>query len=257
MSREIIKNVLSLFVAVFCTQINHAQTVTIGNQVWMTSNLDVDRFRNGDPIPQAKTAAEWRAASDNKQPAWCYYNNDPANGGIYGKLYNWYAVNDPRGLAPAGYHIPSSAELEQLKDFLGTGVLSSGAGAKMKSSKGWNSHTTGGSKTCPNCKNWNAEYRKKVPCHTCKDTRSVPAPTETHSGNGTNSSGFSGLPGGNRNSIHGSFNDVGTTGTWWSSTADSDYRTHARNYTLVNDHDNLLLMVDAKGEGLSVRCLRD
>ncbi len=147
---------LTLFITVLFTQINYAQTVTIGNQVWMTKNLDVSTFRNGDPIPQAKTAAEWKAADENKQPAWCYYDNDPANGAKYGKLYNWYAVNDSRGLAPAGYHIPSDVEWKQLTDFLG-----SEAGKKMKSKSGWKSYTSGGSKTCPNCKYWNAEYRKR------------------------------------------------------------------------------------------------
>ena len=90
--------------------ISYAQTITIGTQVWMTKNLDVATFRNGDPIPQAKTDEEWEKAGENQQPAWCYYDNDPANGAKYGKLYNWYAVNDSRGLAPVGYHIPSDAE---------------------------------------------------------------------------------------------------------------------------------------------------
>ena len=83
---------------------------SIGNQVWMSLNFDGDKFRNGDPIPQAKTVQEWNSAGQNKQPAWCYYDNDPKNGAKYGKLYNWYAVNDPRILAPKGWHIPSDAE---------------------------------------------------------------------------------------------------------------------------------------------------
>jgi uncharacterized protein (TIGR02145 family) len=91
-----------------------AQTVTIGNQVWTTKNLNVDKFRNGDPIPEAKTEEEWIKAGKNKQPAWCYYDNDPENGEKFGKLYNWYALNDPRGLAPVGYHVPSDSEWKQL-----------------------------------------------------------------------------------------------------------------------------------------------
>ena len=79
-------------------------------QVWMTSNLDVNKFRNGDPIPEVKSTEEWLKAAENKQPAWCYYDNNPANGSKYGKLYNWYAVSDPRRLAPFGYHIPSNEE---------------------------------------------------------------------------------------------------------------------------------------------------
>ena len=104
--------------------------VTIGSQVWMTKNLNVDKFRNGDPIPHAKTNEEWEAAGDNKQPAWCYYDNDPANGEKYGKLYNWYTVNDSRGLAPKGYHVPSDVEWTTLTDFLGGENV---AGGKMKS----------------------------------------------------------------------------------------------------------------------------
>ena len=95
-----------------------AQTVTIGNQVWMTKNLNVDKFRNGDPIPEAKTEEEWIKAGKNKQPAWCYYDNDPANGEKYGKLYNWYAVNDPRGLAPEGFHVPSDKEWSALVKYI-------------------------------------------------------------------------------------------------------------------------------------------
>lgn len=104
-------------------------TVTIGTQEWCVENLDVETFRNGDPIPHAQTSAEWELAGINKEPAWCYYNNDTALGQIYGKLYNWYAVNDPRGLAPEGFHIPSNAEWSTLGTFLGN----SGAGGKLKS----------------------------------------------------------------------------------------------------------------------------
>jgi uncharacterized protein (TIGR02145 family) len=94
-------------------------SVTIGNQVWMTKNLEVDEFRNGDPIPQAKSAAQWVKAGENHQPAWCYYKNNPKNGKKYGKLYNWYAVNDPRGLAPKGWHIPRGQECKELLYNLG------------------------------------------------------------------------------------------------------------------------------------------
>jgi len=120
--------------------ISYTQTVTIGTQVWMTKNLDVATFRNGDPIPQAKTDEEWANAWENKQPAWCYYDNDPANGEKYGKLYNWYAVNDSRGIAPDGYHIPSDAEWRKLTDFLGGEYV---AGAKMKSKSGWKNDGNG------------------------------------------------------------------------------------------------------------------
>jgi len=141
--------------------ISFSQTVTIGTQVWMDKNLDVSTFRNGDPIPEVKTIEEWVKAGENKQPAWCYYENDPVNGTKYGKLYNWHAVNDPRGLAPLGYHIPTSAEWTILIDFLGGKSI---AGKKLKSTKSYD------------------RYKGK------KD-------------NSTNEFGFSGLPGGGRNEI--------------------------------------------------------
>jgi len=94
-------------------------SIKIGNQEWMTRNLDVDRFRNGDLIPHIKSNEEWKKAGKNGQPAWCYYDNDPENGKKYGKLYNCFAVNDPRGLAPVGYHIPNGYEWSSLLDYLG------------------------------------------------------------------------------------------------------------------------------------------
>lgn len=133
--------------------------VEIGSQDWMAKNLNVDKFRNGDPIPEAQTNEEWLKANVNKQPAWCHYNNDPANGIMYGKLYNWYAVNDERGLAPEGWHLPRDEEWTTLTDFLGGEVE---AGKKMKRTSGWKSE-------------------------------------EGESGNGSNSGRFSGLPGGYRN----------------------------------------------------------
>ena len=112
----------------------------IGNQIWMVENLNVDRFRNGDPIPEARSDEEWENAGLNQKPAWCYYKNDPANGTKYGKLYNWYAVNDPRGLAPEGWHIPSGKEWRLLTNFLGG---EEAAGHKMKSTGGWNEKGNG------------------------------------------------------------------------------------------------------------------
>ena len=231
------------------TTLSAQETITIGTQVWMTKNLNVDKFRNGDPIPQAKTDEEWKTAGENKQPAWCYYDNDPANGAKYGKLYNWYAVNDARGLAPAGYHVPSDAEWTILENQLG-----SDAATKMKSTSGWKGWETGGSKTCPNCSDWNAEYRRKVPCHVCKDSRSVPSPVVKHSGNGTNSSGFNGQAGGYRLG-NGNFYDVGSYGNWWSSSEKNE--TNAWNRNLNYDKSNVNRNNNNKENGLSVRCLRD
>jgi uncharacterized protein (TIGR02145 family) len=125
-----------LFIAiVFISSFGFAQSVTIGTQVWTTKNLDVATFRNGDAIPQAKTDEEWETAGENSQPAWCYYENNAANGTKYGKLYNWFAVIDSRGLAPKGYHIPTDDEWKVLSTFLGEDV----AGKKNEKLKwmGW------------------------------------------------------------------------------------------------------------------------
>lgn len=108
--------------------------VSIGAQVWMAENLNVDRFRNGDPIPEARTDEEWKRATSEKRPAWCFYNNDSSLGATYGRLYNGYAVSDPRGLAPEGWHVSTDAEWTLLTDGLG-GVNE--ALIKLKSSNGW------------------------------------------------------------------------------------------------------------------------
>lgn len=102
------------------------ETVKIGKQEWTTKNLNVSRYRNGDIIHEVKDPEEWKNLTAG---AWCYYDNDTNNGEIYGKLYNWYAVNDPRGLAPKGYHVPSDGEWTTLIDYLGGNNL---AGGKMK-----------------------------------------------------------------------------------------------------------------------------
>jgi uncharacterized protein (TIGR02145 family) len=109
-------------------------TVRIADQEWMNTNLDVERFRNGDRIHRAKTAEEWEKAGKEGRPAWCYYGNNPENGIRYGKLYNWFAVADPRGLAPEGWHIPSEEEWNVLTENLG-GFRK--AGTLMKSTGGW------------------------------------------------------------------------------------------------------------------------
>lgn len=109
--------------------------VMIGRQVWMKRNLAVSTFSNGDTIQEAKTNKEWKAAFDQHRSVWCYYENDSINGSKYGKLYNWYAVNDPRGLAPRGWHIPSDKEWTILADTLGEEK----AGALLKNDSGWDS----------------------------------------------------------------------------------------------------------------------
>jgi uncharacterized protein (TIGR02145 family) len=101
-------------------------SVTICAQVWTQKNLDVTNYRDGTPIPYLTNDAEWAGLTTG---AYCSYDNNPANDAIYGKLYNWYAVNDPRGLAPTGYHVPTDTEWTTLTTCLGGTIV---AGNQMK-----------------------------------------------------------------------------------------------------------------------------
>jgi uncharacterized protein (TIGR02145 family) len=104
----------------------HYPSVTICTQKWMDRNLDVTTYRNGDTIAHVTDPIAWQTLTTG---AWCYYNNDPSTNATYGKLYNWYAVNDPRGLAPIGWHVPTDTEWTAVESCLGG---SSVAGGKMK-----------------------------------------------------------------------------------------------------------------------------
>lgn len=108
------------------------KTVSINNRAWASKNLNLDYFANGAQIIEAKTSEEWAKAAKNKLPAWCHYDEDPANGTTYGKLYNWYAVASPQGLCPTGWHVPSDEDWSALTDF-----VSSEAGKKLKASTSW------------------------------------------------------------------------------------------------------------------------
>lgn len=182
--------------------------VTIGTQKWAILNLSVSTFRNGDSIPEAKTNKEWVAAGESGKPAWCYYNNDPRNGPKYGKLYNWYAVNDPRGLAPAGWILSSDADWTKLTNFLGG---PGAAGTKLKSLTGW-----------------------------------------IDGNNGNNGSGFNGPPGGYRVE-NGLFQNLGSIGTWWSSTESKTLTAYDHYLTQGGSLDQ---SSTPKQRGESVRCLK-
>jgi uncharacterized protein (TIGR02145 family) len=114
--------------------------IHIGDQIWMANNLNVDRFRNGDLIPEAKTDEEWILASLQEKPAWCYFQNNSNNAMKYGKLYNIHAINDPRGLAPSGWHIPTNKELEKLTVTIGE---RNDSGKKLKSKANWINNKNG------------------------------------------------------------------------------------------------------------------
>jgi len=217
------------------------RTTILGNQRWCAENLYTSKFRNGDEIPEAKTAEQWKKAILKRQPAWCYYNNDSKNS-AFGKLYNWYAVNDKRGLAPKGWHVPSSEEWKTLK--MVTYVNPSGNlqtveqanemdkinGNHLKSQTGWEPIYD--------------PYRGKL------------------DGNGQDTKGFSALPGGSRlpkeydnydyNDLL--FQGIGWQGVWWTSSEKNNNEVYI--YT-ISWKLGLKPWSESKGWGYFVRCVKD
>lgn len=186
---------------------NTYKTVTISKQIWMAENLNVEHYRNGDAIPQVQDKEEWDALTTG---AWCYYENNSGNGATYGKLYNWYAVNDPRGLTPDGWHVPTNDEWTKLTSFLGGVEV---AGHEMKTTSGWDEN-----------------------------------------GNGTNSSGFTAIPGGYRNH-EGYFINIGRNALFWTSTEFNSTNVWFRN--VIGSIPDVYAPNYAKDFGLSVRCIKD
>jgi len=189
--------------------------VKIGTQVWMNKNLDVTHYRNGDKIPQVKDSAKWANLTTG---AWCWYKNDSAKDAVYGKLYNWYAVNDPRGLAPTGWHVPTDAEWKTLSTFLGPDSI---AGGKLK------------------------------------ETGTIQAGTGLWyypNTGATNITGFTGRPGGHR-ATNGAFFYLGYYGLFWSSI--EAYTHGAWSRSLSYEFSSIHRQILNNQNGLSVRCLKD
>ena len=193
---------------------NTYNTVQIGTQCWTQSNLKTSKFRNGDNIPTGLSNSSWQNTTSG---AYAIYNNDLVNDGLYGKLYNHYAVTDSRGLCPTGWHVPSDGEWTTLENHLGG---SSVAGGALKSTAmhptpgGWNPPNTGA----------------------------------------TNSSGFTALPGGLRNSVGGFF-DLAGVGVWWSSSVLSG--SNAWDRLLYSYYSSIYRLYNLRSSGFSVRCLKD
>lgn len=186
---------------------NPDEHVAVGNQVWYIKNLDVDHYRNGDPIPNVQDPEEWSKLTTG---AWCYYENDSNNGTTYGKLYNWYAINDPRGLAPVGSRVSLDSDWFTLSGKLGGDRV---AGGELKATTLWSYPNTGA----------------------------------------TNSTGFTALPGGYRNS-EGAFKKLEDDGVWWTATEKTEYEAWYRHAY----YDNTLIgrYYTYKRNGFSVRCVK-
>lgn len=196
--------------------------VTIGKQTWYKENLNVSKYSDGSPIPEVNDPTEWSTLTTG---AWCYYDNDPSAGEVFGKLYNWYAVAGifdeaslsnvslRKKLAPQGCHIPSDSEWTALSNHLGEN-----AGGKMKEE---------------GTENW----------------------VETNS-DITNSSLFTGLPSGIC-IANGSFHFLTFHGYWWSSAPTSLDNQTAWNRSLNYNSNILCRSYDNKKYGFSVRFLKD
>ena len=156
MNRDGIKDVLDILILVddildgngVCDEItevcvdidgNFYSTVQIGNQLWMSENLKTTRYNNGDEIPTGLTDGDWQ---NNTSGALAVYDDNELNADIYGRLYNWYAVVDNRGVCPENFHVPTDGEYILLTNYLGGNDI---AGGKMKEAglEHWDSPNTG------------------------------------------------------------------------------------------------------------------
>ena len=203
---------------------NVYQTLIIGEQEWMVENLKVTHYRNGDAIPNVTSDTTWTVLSTG---AYCIYDNNPTNGDTYGALYNWYAVDDPRGLAPEGWHIPTDEEIMELEIYLGMSYEE----AHDEGMRGTNE----GSKLADNAALWNDGDLENDPEF--------------------GSCGFDFLPGGYRHYTNGSFYYMSSRGYLWSST--EYYSDYAWNRKLYYYLTNVYRYYYYKRYGISVRCVRD
>jgi len=200
---------------------NVYQTVKIGDQWWMAENLKVTHYRNGATIPVVTNSDDWYNLSTGAR---CAYGNDQSKVATYGYLYNWYAVDDSREIAPSGWHVPSDAEWKELEMYLGmsqseadgTGYRGTDEGGKLKEAgtTHWNSPNEGA----------------------------------------TNESGFAALPGGYRDS-GGNFGGLGSNAAFWSSAGHNSDLAWSR--TLHYDNAGVYRYGDDKRYGFSVRLVRD
>jgi len=197
-------------------------TVIIGNQEWMAENLKVCRYRNGDLIPHLTVNEDWTSTESG---AYCEYSNNGSYVNTYGRLYNWYAVADPRGLAPEGWRVPSDDDIKQLE--MALGMTQSQADAT-----GWRG-TNQGSQLAGRADLW------------------ANGALENDSQFGT--SGFNFLPGGYRDYYNGDYGDLRFNGLFWSSTEITSFAWCRR---LGYGNSQVYRFSYHKSSGFSVRCVR-
>ena len=202
---------------------NVYHTVTIGAQVWMVENLKTTKYRNGVSIDNVTD--QWQQLKI-KTGAYCNYDNDVNNSKSYGRLYNWHALNDSRGLCPKGWHIPSDNEWKTLEMFLGMSQSSA------DTASGWRGKDEGGKlKSASNL--W-----------------------ESPNTGATNSSGFSALPSGRRIFIT-NYCEIGECGNYWTSTLYGDGAVTAYYRSLRYNDAKILREITACSSGNSCRCIKD
>jgi uncharacterized protein (TIGR02145 family) len=200
---------------------NVYHAVKIGEQVWMEENLAVTHYRNGDPVTHIADNDLWLGTDSG---AYCNYNNDTNSVGTYGRLYNWYAVDDSRLLSPVGWHIPSDEEWKQLEMFLGMTTAHADSVTLRGTNEGGKLKETGNT-------HWNAPNK-----------------------GATNSSGFTALPAGYRTF---EFEFRNSYGAWWTASKASPDEAIYR--SLTYDKSGIIRMYYMMDEttGLSVRCIKD
>jgi hypothetical protein len=248
MKKIYLSTILCLYIGFFSFNSFSQNSIKIGKLIWMTQNLNVSTFRNGDAIPEAKNKLEWLNAVKAKKPAWCFKDFDSKNGVKYGKLYNYYAVEDPRGLAPKGWLIPHDEHIYDLQLSTNSNAAS---GSKFKSKSGWKNYSL--KEKCPLCEG------KTIYCSKCQGTGEI---WVSYSGNGTNQTSFSAVPGGSIDHNWGATYDEDNSVIWIYHHLNIDKDTVLSR--LLISYDNSFLIQGGrsfsdptinKGQGFSVRCI--
>ncbi len=200
---------------------NVYQTIAIGTQVWMAENLKVTHYRNGDPISNVTDNGAWEGLSSG---AYCDYDNSADTADVYGRLYNWYAVDDSRSIAPTGWHVPTDEEWKQLEIYLGMNEANADLSGYRGTDEGGKLKETGTA-------HW----------------------LDPNTG-ATDEYDFAALPGGYR-VIYGDFLNIGVIGFFWTST---EYATNVALYRSLDNANSSIYRGDytMKG-GFSVRCIKD